>query len=225
MAIGFGSTYGVGSTDQIIVPLITTSNSDYTFSAHYYRNGIGGGTFGRVFGNLRLSLYWDSLFGDMYFFCMDNSTITYYYNISDGTVGSDTRGGSTGKWYKIVVTLRINADGIVPSNVNIFLDGVKKNVGQTNDTGGPSSPTTIGIGNVSQTNDRNWDGMIQEVGIWNRLLSDNECISISSGFSPITNLNGLINYVPLVRNIQDYKNNTGVSSTGTLPQPHNKIIR
>jgi hypothetical protein len=229
MAIGFGATYGAGTTDQVIVPLTTSSNNNYTFAVHYFRNVSGGSSLGRVFANFRIFLYWDNNFNDMYFGGGYNdsgaSVNIDFYNISDGTSGSDARGGSTGKWYKCVLTMRLETDFNAPTNVKWFMDGVKKNITKAPDVTGGSAPSYMAIGNRYETSDRNWDGIIQEFAVWNRILSDDECISISKGFSPITNLNGLTNYVPLVRNIQDYKNNTGVSSTGTKVQPHNRIIK
>ena len=134
-----------------------------------------------------------------YIFSNDN----YGFNLSSGEALETRVFGSTTNTSSVTVTL--NAWNFVCMNWDIGTDNdfyvISATGGLTSDaanghTGVPSTSSNtnvVGIrGNLSEGE---FDGKIQHLQVWNRLLSVNEFFS--AAFSPGSVTNGLIGYLPI----------------------------
>lgn len=78
-------------------------------------------------------------------------------------------------------------------------------------------------GNGGTNNDM--DGDIAELAVWNRVLSDDEVAILGADrFSPAFIPNGLIFYLPMIRDIKDLKAATSLTINGTTVSDHPRII-
>ncbi|HEV58314.1 MAG TPA: LamG domain-containing protein, partial [Phycisphaerales bacterium] len=83
------------------------------------------------------------------------------------------------EWHHVAATI----DRV--EGAKIYLNGVLE--GTNSDTGGISGGGTnypVWIGNNSQQTGRFWDGMIDDVQIYNRVLSQGELLAIMKGLAP-----------------------------------------
>jgi len=76
---------------------------------------------------------------------------------------------STGVWYHVAVT-RVQSTGVVTFYVNGSVQGSPQSTGRTADL--LNSPDAFGGGCYGGTG--NFDGMIDEIGVWSRALTDAE---------------------------------------------------
>lgn len=164
---GFGSTMGAGTTDVITGPLIADSGP-VSFALWTYRNGDGGGNIGRMFdaGAPRILLN-------------QSGSTAYDFNYQwsgGGGVWRATR-PAAGVWVHVAVTYDPGAVGNDPL---IYFDGISQTV--TEPTAPLTAPVTgttaISVGNRG-AGDRVWDGMLGELGWWNRILTQQEIFELS----------------------------------------------
>ncbi len=222
MARGFGATKGAGTTDLITTTYTSTSLSVFSYHIWQAKNGDGGGNFGRHWENTN-------------FFCFpQNASPNQVMNLTS------LRSGTTGQWQTV------SGDGFPNDNVwrsagmsydatNVandpimWVSGVKKTVGGgtiteiTTPTGTVSASSTVLIGNnVGGT--RNFDGALAEFGLWNVILTDDEFIALTKGYSPLLiRPQSLIEYLPMLRSNVSYKL-AAPTITGTAIQPHPRIV-
>lgn len=101
------------------------------------------------------------------------------------------------------------------SSRSVYLDG--SNVGTNTTTRALSGIENINIGNSTIVASVGLQGNIGEIGIWNIALNQSDIISLSKYVSPkLVQLNNLVFYSPLVRNVYDY---TGTSSIAAVNSP------
>ena len=79
------------------------------------------------------------------------------------------------------------------------------------------------IGNRSDSL-RVFDGRIQELGVWNRILSDSEVAGLSIGIAPSRYSRGLVTYHPLIRSVQDRRAASTMVTVGTRVQTHGRVL-
>lgn len=130
-----------------------------------------------------------------------------------------TSGFTAGSWHWVAYTW----DG---TTMSIFADvdttakaTATPSLGPLN-TGG--APTKIG-GSPSGTT-HSFDGDIQEVGMWNRVLTADERVTLGNGFAPSTIPRGLTNYWPLVRGATDIRGGFNGTVTGATVSNHTRVI-
>jgi hypothetical protein len=208
MARGFGSTLGSGTTDKVISavqawPILST----IAFWA--YRNGDGGGSAGRMLDKENDGVLRNSSSG------------TYIYNrqMSGSTFSEWTFSRpAASEWHHVIWAYDGNSATVDPI---AYLDGVAQTLTQTGTGTTPvdESATSWNIGNRS-TDDRNWDGALAELAIWNVMLSADEAAALAKGASPLmVRPQALIEYVPMIGPANSWI--AGATSiTGTAIQPH-----
>lgn len=69
------------------------------------------------------------------------------------------------------------------------------------------------------------DGLVAELGFWNRALGAAEITGLAAGFAPNCYPAGLTNYTPLIRTVQDLKTATGYTTTGTTVVAHVRVLQ
>ena len=69
------------------------------------------------------------------------------------------------------------------------------------------------------------DGLVAELGFWNRALGAAEITGLSKGFAPNCYPTGLTNYTPLIRTVQDLKTATAYTTSGTTVVAHVRILQ
>lgn len=122
-----------------------------------------------------------------------------------GKIGS---GVTTNSLHHIVITDNYTTS-TVSSDINVYIDGVLCDTYYGNN----AKPTenmsgSFVIGNTS------FNGIIGEIAIYNRVLSAEEALSLSKGFSPLFYSNGLKFYAPLVQTSKDLM--SGKSGTDSV---------
>ena len=161
-SVGFGSTFGVGTSDALITPLTHTS-TQRTLLFIFNRNGPGGGTYGRLFDNSVEALYPDTTDNGLYF---DQT----WSGFAEWHIPLDTAGKTN--------TVVIAYDASSTSNIPVmYLNGVSQSV--TTDVAPVgtvvSSTNAAYIGN-RLSGGRNFDGRIWLAVVWDRVLSSSEII-------------------------------------------------
>ncbi len=97
-----------------------------------------------------------------------NSTTSLKFNVGGPTVNAKL---NIAGWHHVVATVDADTD------VKIYVDGVlaaSKGSGHNNS----NTPYQMAIGSNGQHNNRAWDGMIDDVGVWDRVLTADEVASI-----------------------------------------------
>ena len=130
-----------------------------------------------------------------------------------------------GPWYHVLAT---DSGGLTASNINLYINGTEVSYYNTNN--GADQKTTNGtwsIGGRTVDDNRNTDGRIAEVGVWNRVLTAGEITSLAKGFSPIFYKKLLKFYCPITGNATLEPNLVGARATthdGTTKASHPRII-
>ena len=179
MARGFGGTgFGVGSTDAVTTTFTDSAAATRSYWGWIYINGVGGGSAGRIFDN----------------FVPNTSGLQIYVVLAPPAALWLQRSYSTqdGIWLSTsaLLTAGIHSFGIsysTGSNPIMYIDGVS--VGVTNQQSAIGSaattPQAVTIGNRS-TGLRNWDGWIEDIAVWNVLLTASEFSALAKGARPGT---------------------------------------
>lgn len=213
MAIGFGSTLGVGASDRILSPseAVPTQVSIHLWT---YRNGEGPSGFGRMIG--RTNGVFDLVNNH------GNAPGTYAFgNISVGPNWYWSR-PSPATWAPIGISVDTSSGSNDPI---VYQSGSKLVVGSgltqaVADAAYNTSATAWCIGNRPSDNIRNWDGMLAEFAIWNVILTDSEFADLQAGAAPSSiRPEALIHYLPLLSDRLDSKGTTW-TTTGTAIQSH-----
>ena len=183
---GFGPTVGAGSGDSIETTL-NTNYSQKTIFARVRRDGLGGGNLGRLFDKRVSSAEVES--------CLTTFSPANY--LQYGVVFS---GGSrltywplpdAGKTISFVLTGdSTNTNGATAAQA--FYDGVLQTVASSTSTSGTANTNTDNyvVGNRKNDNARNFDGLISDFMVWNRILTADEIREVSANpwqlFKPVT---------------------------------------
>lgn len=165
-AVGFGSTYGGGTTDRLDGGILPRPSSGWrSIVSHYYANGTGGGGFGRVF------MENSSTPTEMVY--VNSSRMTYYMyaNASVGQWDAPISSLATGRWQSFGVTHDQRTMGNVPTE---YLDGTSVSVVvQSNSSGVYNSAAFSPVfGNRPSDSARCWDGLIGPVLFFDGALTD-----------------------------------------------------
>jgi hypothetical protein len=166
---GFGSTYGISSTDSVKTSL-NYSSPYRTYSISFIKTGAGGGTLGRLFDKRTTS-------GETELLLISNSSGNFQYTRvwSGGSYAFLAGPISNNIYYILVLTYLSEYSGFQP---NFYLNGTQLSV-----TGGPSNGSVINytdnfvIGNRLNDSARNFDGLISDFFVWDRILTPAEISS------------------------------------------------
>jgi hypothetical protein len=158
-----------GSDDYIRTPSNFIGTSAATISAWVKARSVGpagGGTFGRIISNDRLNLYANTSGGAC------GASQGCFELTSDGgsnALRSSQNSLKTNRWIFVVATRDSSGNG------QIYIDGVL-NASGTTGTPTNSGATSVIIGSRDPTNGTGaqWDGLIDEVRIYNSVLSAEE---------------------------------------------------
>ncbi len=143
-------------------------------------------------------------------------TVKGYFGGSGATWASVNKTLTTGQWYHISIV----KDG---TNVTLYIDAVSNATGVSGtaqDFGATSSGLTIGAG---RTQDNYWDGLIDEVRIWNIALTqteisnnkDTELTGSETGLVAYYKLNG--DLLDATANNNDLTNNNAATFSTDVP--------
>lgn len=215
MARQFG---GAGS--DIIQSALTNEPSQASYFIWVYRIGNGGGAGGRMFNK------GDAIGG--------NSSINFNNNNTDNTYDfghqfSVTNGTwrvarpSTNEWHNFLITYNNSS---ASNNPIIYQDGSPVSVTTATAPVGSvflTETQKYSIGNRGLDSTRNWDGYLAEFAVWNRILTSAEASALGKGFSPLFFSNGLVEYMPLIRDIKSLRQ-AAPTSSGTTVIEHPRLI-
>lgn len=216
MARGFGITTGVGTTDRIVTPVVTTPTA-MSIVVRVYRDGSGGGLFGRVFDRVNGSTQALDLL------TFDHGTTRWGLTRRFATTSGQWT-WNTGAFISTQYSLGFTHDGTT-ATANCYVDGVLSN-GSINTVATPSgaldtSSALYSIGNRI-AGDRNFDGVLAEFAVYDVVLTADEMLAIHAASPLAVRPESLTTYVPLVRDTVDLINGT-CSATGTAVQPHPRV--
>jgi len=154
-----------GSNDRIQIssPVVATGQDEYSISAWFYWGGGGGGTDGRRFIFEAYPNYVISL-------CVSTGSTPHLQAYSHTTGGGPTAVGSTvivaNIWYFATITYKeATTDGL-----RLYLNGKLDGKGTT--TGTLSASSGLYIGTYRSANNRWFDGKIDDVKIFDEVISD-----------------------------------------------------
>lgn len=212
MGVGFGTTFGVGTTDRITTSLVGQS-ALRTWAFRFLYNGSGGGGFGRV---LDAGQTIEQVF-------VNGSNLAYarWWNGAQAVwalPGTLVQGTT----YSMVVTSdQTSASGVV----NCWLNGIVTYIGAGSGSPRVGTPdSTASPYNIGNRNDnaRNFDGIIYGVACWNSIVPDNFCTAISKGVSPLIYRSSLVYYNRMISTgVNNIVGTPGSETvTGTVIRPH-----
>jgi hypothetical protein len=217
MARGFGATDGVGSTD-VIDTGVSQHAAQRTYAVRWLAHSNGPGAVARLINKDTAGTIVETMFIQNN---AGNEIIAFrrQYSGGDGIWFANHLGFEV--WHNVIFTLDDSAAG---NTANIWINGNLATLAGNQ----PSIGTVVNnannylIGNRS-TADRNFDGTLEEVAIWDRILTDDEIRAITGDCaSPLVFPRSLRSYFPLVRDVKNIKGST-VSVTGTAVKPHGRV--
>ena len=145
----------------------------------------------------------------------------------DGIWYTPTNSVTTGVWTHFALTYNGSATTNDPI---MYLDGVSQTITEVTAPTGTldtDAASNFVVGNNATPGVRPWDGMLAEIGYYNRILTAAEVSSLAKGFSPLFIRNGLKVYAPLIGNNDPELNPIGTGSgtvTGATKDNHPRII-
>jgi hypothetical protein len=218
MAIGFGSTYGVGSTDKVQIGAIGQS-TQRTIAFRCLWNSTGGGGFARILAssNLVEYVYLNGGIGTY-------GTLQYSRNWNSSGVQWTINAANTSNTVYSVV---ISYDGSSSTNdIVAYVNGSVSTIGVPGARTAPLNTDngTYNIGN-REDNVRNWDGWISSVAVWNEIIPASIAQQISNNCSPLIWQSNLIYYNPMISNAVDVAGGKTQTVTGTKAVNHQPVLR
>jgi len=220
MAIGFGTTKGVGTTDKVVVNS-PASPTALTIAVRYQRNGTGSN------GRLITKGSTNELFG--VFEASTNNIIEFSYGRGGGGIAGSgaslhycLSGTGTGI-HHLVLAYDASSTANVPT---WYIDGANVANNNANAGTGTADSNTQGwnIGNGPSSN--LFDGVICDVAVWGAVLPGLAGIAaaLNAGLSPLLVVpSQLLLYVPgLDTTARDYMSGIASTVTGTAYQNHLK---
>lgn len=211
MSRGFGSTFGVSTTDVITTSNVTPYATQSSISFWCNCSNSGGGTFGRILSRTSTPATGDIL--NM------NASTTIMGSRSDWSVTQGVWHWTIGSgWQHILYTYDASSTSNIPV---VYVNGIQATVSTDFAPIGVFSPqsNTLQIGNDS-TGIRNFEGMIAEIAIWNNaILTNGDAIALYGGVRPLNiKPDSIIQYMPLdgINKPEfDFKNAPSTTITGT----------
>jgi len=214
-----GRQFG-GASSDIVQSALTNEPAQASYFIWAYRIGNGGGAGGRMFNK------GDAVGG--------NSSINFSNNNVGNTYDfghqfSSTNGAWTvprpnaNEWHNFFIGYD---NGATTNDPIIDQDGTPQTVTEATTPVGTFTATETqkyNIGNRGNDSARNWDGYLAEFAIWNRILSAGERAALGKGLSPLCISNGLVEYIPLIRDIISLKRGAPTVS-GTTVIAHPRVI-
>ncbi len=209
MSRGYGTTLGSGGPDTVTTTLISYSTLRSWSIWAYRRVDINAEYWNKDNGNEALSA---ALTGPLVRFKRVLTTEwSWAYTAPSSAV-----------WTNILVTYDSGNPTTAPI---VYYNGVVQtlasNVNGTGTVADVSDSNPIVIGNRAAA-DRNFDGMLAEFAVWDRILSASEA-GVMAHYSPLFLPQSLVEYVPMIRDNTSLKN-AAPTIGGTLVQPHPPII-
>lgn len=213
-----------GTDDRIDwANVFTTSGQALTVAAWLYPDDLNRATQQYIFHGTASGGGVGTVFG-----IMDNSANAgglRFVRITSATAKARTSSTSiltAGVWQHVAMT---DDGSLTAANCILYRDGTE--VGSYGETlNGSGTETTANstwsLGGRTLDNNRNLNGRLAEVGVWNRQLSVYEILALGKGWSPLLIPNGLRFYTPLWGNTSE-SNYLGAASTttvGTIKQDH-----
>lgn len=215
MARGFGTTLGAATTDRAVTTL-TAHSVQRTFSIWTNRRSTGGGGLGRVFDKRVAGAETELFYVDVnYNFARIFSGGASRWTIPTSLVPADT-------WCHFAITYDSSSAANDPV---ICIDGVVHGVTAAARGSGTASVNSDAyvVGNRANDGARNWDGLLAEWAVWDRILSADDIAALAKGFSPAFFPASLVSHMPLVRdNVDELR--AAPTLTGTAVQPHPSIL-
>ena len=210
MARGFGATLGSGTTDLITTLTAVTLGTQYSLAIWANENGAGGGNLGRMIDRAA-SPNWNRTGIDYRF-------TDQQWSVELGAIWSIAT--PSAGWHRFVITTDNTAAGNVPI---IYMDGTTPAVTTVTASSGVYTPLTTAflLGNSVALN-RNWDGLLAEFGAWNRILTPDEALALSNGFTPKSFMNGLLTGYSMLR--ENWGTLGPATISGTAVQSHPRTI-
>jgi hypothetical protein len=229
MARGFGTTYGVGTTDVIQTNYagLTPSGELRSLSVWLLRNGIGGGGIARIFQkgtSTTASL-------DSWYFNNSNSRFTYDSGAFVDGANQEvvwTWTPTDTLWHHLVFAMNtsIQPGAGGTGGGTAYFDGVAHNL-TTQGTGTSGSTTEAYVIGNREDGLRNWDGMLADLAMWDGAqLTQTEAIALATGARPYQIRPGNLSaWWPMDGYMADWLNRVGIMpSVGTgainLPGPN-----
>lgn len=204
------------ATDKVATTLGSNSNLR-SYGIWTFRSGDGGGNLGRMFqkGTSGSTVNFNSNAGS------DGYDFNRTFSPTSGVWGITPR-PTANVWHHLLITYDSSSTSNLPL---IYLNGVSQTVviGTTPSGTRTDNAEVYNIGNRGDNNNRNWGGDLAEFAIWDRILSDGEAAALGKGYSPLFLLQGLVEYVPMVRDLVSRKN-AAPTATGTTISVHPRII-
>lgn len=173
-----------GSTDRVTIPISTATlvgtkpvaGAAFSISAWYFSaidpNQAASQRY-FIFEDGTNSTQYHISFGSQSAEAAETNLNMYSYNNNATT--ADVQGNvSTNAWHNVVQVFNYNGTS---TTLSVYRDGVLQNSTPYAVTGFPSF-SEINLGNARNGQGRGWDGMINEVAIWNRSLSAAEATDL-----------------------------------------------
>ena len=212
MARGFRN-YGTDSGDDITTT-VTSIGTQRSYAFWLYFVGavthIGGKYDGSVRdGRIRLA---DT----------NGRALNYFHTWSGALARWQEKNLATSTWQHITITY----DGSdVGNDAVLYINGVDASWTTVTSPSGnfQTNSTAHTWGNLTASSSEAFDGMLAECALWNRVLSTGEIGGLADGYAPSFFPNGLLSYIPMVRDVVDYV--AGAPSVnGAAVQDHPRII-
>lgn len=207
-----------GTTD-LITTTLTAHAVQRTYFVRAWQTGLGGGSLGRMFEKRVAGVQVEVLRTG------GAAGAWEYTRTWTGESRWSFTTPSSGAWHSVVLTYD---SGSAANDPVVWLDGASVTV--TTVTRGTTAVTdntdAYVIGGRTPTPSRTWDGNLAEFAVWDRILSNDERTALDKGFSPLF-LPGLVEYVPLWRDVVSFKNAqpTATGTTVATVAPYPLILR
>lgn len=189
MARGFGATLGVGTTDRIATTFAANATLR-SYAIWINRHGPGAANAGAVMNKSSASTATEAIFRTT------ADAIGYTRVWSTGTGTWTCPGPSADTWAHILITYD---SGATTNDPVMYLNGVSQTVTETSSPSGTRTDDAqiFALGNRFDAL-RNWDGLLAEWAVWDRLLTPGEAQFLALGGSPLRVVGGVpVSYVPL----------------------------
>jgi len=172
-----------GTTSKIDIssPISTTSDQDFSFSQWVNFDTLpAGGSFIGIWGSdtgsiAAIRLLLREVSGSYRYEILRGFNGSFYYN-ANGSTDMPVSSLSTSVWYNIVFTYTSST-----KTVHIYLNGVELGTGYVLSTSGSSAISTgLSMGRYSSTNLYGLDGKLDQVRIFDRVLSSAEILQLKN---------------------------------------------
>jgi len=126
--------------------------------------------------------------------------VAFYYKFTNGPgIWEATTNLSLTTWYHVAITYNNSS---TTNNPQIYINGISQSINEISTPNGalPTETGSIVIGNTYTETENytyNFDGIIQDVRVYNRILSTNEIETLANSKCLKTVMNGLVFWAPM----------------------------